>query len=223
MMPRNNSVSGIIFDLDGTLADTIGDLGGSVNAALSARGLPSYGMEDFKRMVGDGFPNLVHRALPPALAAEESLFEAVLSDARSRYKADCLKTTQPFDGVPELLASLAAGGIVCAVLSNKPQELSQTMVKALFPGFRFASIFGERPGVPRKPDPRAALEIAQNAGVPKEEWAFVGDSGVDMRTACGAGMQAWGASWGYRSVQELREGGAQAIFASPADLLKAVF
>jgi phosphoglycolate phosphatase len=218
-MAASEAIDGMIFDLDGTLADTIGDLGGSVNAALASRNLPTFRIEDFKMMVGDGFATLMRRALPAELAFDQDSFDAIVAEARSRYESDCLKTTKPFPGIQELLTGLVSRGIVLAVLSNKPQALSLSMVEALFPGLPFVAILGERPGVPRKPDPQAALGIARATGIPPGSWAFVGDSGVDMKTAGGAGMRAWGASWGYRSPEELRAGGAETIFDFPSDIL----
>ena len=218
-MAAGEPVSGIVFDLDGTLADTIADIGGAVNATLAARSLPVFPIEDFKLMVGDGFAVLIRKALPAALAADIRFFETILAEALSRYQADYLRTTKPFPGVAELLSELSRSGIICAVLSNKPQDMSRAIVRALFPGIPFLAILGERPGVPRKPDPTSALDIARMAGIRPESWGFIGDSGIDMHTAIGAGMRAWGASWGYRSAAELLEAGAEALFASPADLL----
>ena len=218
-MATSESVSGIIFDLDGTLADTIADLAEAVNAALAERNLPTHGTEGYKLMVGDGFSALVRRALPAGLASDQGLLEALSMAARSRYLEECLRTTKPYPGVQELLSGLKSQRVACAVLSNKPQSLSLKIVETLFPGFPFVAVLGERPGIPRKPDPQGALEIASLTGIPARSWAFVGDSGIDMRTAARAGMHAWGAAWGYRSAAELLEGGAEALFASPADIL----
>jgi len=218
-MATNDSVLGVIFDLDGTLVDTIGDFASAVNTVLSAHGLPVFGLREFKTMVGDGFSTLVAKALGPELVADVFFFDSILAEAKSRYAVECLLTTKPFDGVRELLAELSAQGKVCAVLSNKPHYMSQTIVKALFPAQAFVSVLGERPGVPRKPHPWAALEIAQSAGIPPSSWAFVGDSGVDMKTGLAAGMMPWAALWGYRSIDELVDAGADLVFETPADLL----
>ena len=218
-MAASEPVSGIIFDLDGTLADTIADLAGAVNATLAEHMLPTFMLEDFKLMVGDGFSALMQKALPALLASDPGIFESLVATARSRYQAECLETTEPFPGILELLSRLGSQGVACAVLSNKPQSLSLMIVEALFPGFPFVAVLGERPGIPRKPDPQGALEIARMAGIPARSWALVGDSGIDMRTAARAGMRAWGAAWGYRSAEELLEGGAESLFASPADIL----
>ncbi|MCX7027009.1 MAG: HAD family hydrolase [Spirochaetes bacterium] len=218
-MPTSKPVAGIIFDLDGTLADTIVDLAGAVNTVLSFHGLPVFGILEFKLMVGDGFSTLIKRTLPPAKASNTMYFESIVSEARSRYAIECLRTTKPFKGIPELLADFTGRGIACAVLSNKPQEMTQVMVKSLFPGIFFTAVLGERPGVPRKPDPYSALEIARSVGIQPESWAFVGDSGVDMMTGKAAGMRPWGALWGYRGREELLSGGAETIFETPADLL----
>lgn len=209
----------IIFDLDGTLADTIGDIGSAVNSLLAERGYPTHDIAAYKRMVGNGFANLMRRALPASVAADETLFTALAREAASRYAARSLETTRPFEGIPAMLETLARRGVRCAVLSNKPDDMTKNMVEALFPSTRFLAVLGDRPGVPRKPDPQEALAIAASSGIPAERWAFIGDSDVDMRTGRAAGMTALGASWGYRSVDELLAGGASAILKTPSDIL----
>ena len=208
-----------IFDLDGTLADTIGDIGAAVNSLLSERGYPLHDNAVYKRMVGNGFANLMRRALPASVAADETLFAALAREAASRYAARSLETTRPFEGIPAMLETLARRGVRCAVLSNKPDDMTKNMVEALFPSTRFLAVLGDRPGVPRKPDPQEALAIAASSGIPAERWAFIGDSDVVMRTGRAAGMTALGASWGYRSVDELLAGGASAILKTPSDIL----
>jgi phosphoglycolate phosphatase len=209
----------IIFDLDGTLADTIGDIGAAVNSLLAERGYPLHDIAVYKRMVGNGFANLMRRALPAHVVADDALFTALSREASARYAARSLETTRPFERIPAMLEALAARGVRCAVLSNKPDAMTKSMVEALFPSTRFLAVLGDRPGVPRKPDPSEALAIIANSGIPAELWAFVGDSDVDMRTGRAAGMTSFGVSWGYRSVDELIAGGASAILKTPSDLL----
>jgi len=212
-------IQAVIFDLDGTLADTIGDIGAAVNSLLAERGYPIHGIAVYKRMVGNGFANLMRRALPENVVADEPLFSALAREASARYAARALETTKPFDGIPGLLEALTDRGLRCAVLSNKPDAMTKSMVAALFPSTTFVAVLGDRPNVPRKPDPAEALAIAASSGIPAERWAFVGDSGVDMATGAAAGMLPLGASWGYRSIDELLANGAAGILHAPLDLL----
>ena len=213
-------IQAVIFDLDGTLADTIGDIGAAVNSLLAERGYAQHDLDVYKLMVGNGFANLMRRALPDEVVSDPDLFSSLTREAAARYAAGALATTRPFQGVAELLEALSARGIPCAVLSNKPDPMTKTMIASLFPAVGFLAVLGDRPGVPRKPDPSEARAIAASSGIPVERWAFVGDSGVDMETGASAGMTPFGASWGYRSVDELLENGASAILRTPADLLR---
>lgn len=212
-------IQAVLFDLDGTLADTIGDIGAAVNSLLAERGYPIHGIAMYKRMVGNGFANLMRRALPGNVSGDESLFSALAREAAARYAERSLETTKPFQGIPGLLETLTERGLRCAVLSNKPDAITKSMVAALFPTIKFLAVLGDRPGVPRKPDPAEALAIAASSGIPAERWAFIGDSGVDMETGSAAGMIPLGASWGYRSVEELLANGAAGILDTPMDFL----
>jgi len=208
-----------LFDLDGTLADTILDLAGAVNRSLARRGLPEHDIGLFKLMVGDGFLNLVTRAIPKELRRKEYI-EAMRAEASADYAGRCLERTRPYPGIPELLSALAAKGLACAVVSNKPDALTKKVVSGLFPNFAFALVRGESPEFPRKPDPASALDAALRLGAEPGETLYLGDSGVDMRTAKAAGFLALGALWGFRGEAELREAGADALLESPLDLLK---
>lgn len=214
-------IKAVIFDLDGTLADTIDDMGNAVNAVLSAHGFPEHNVNMYKQMVGNGFAVLMRRALPPSIASpedgNEELFESLLAEAVSEYSRRSLETTKPFPGIEELLDVLSKKRLLCSVLSNKPDELTKHMVGALFPKISFLAVRGDRAHAPRKPDPSTALEIAKRAGVSPGEFAFIGDSGVDMKTGVASGMLPLGASWGYRSIAELEEGGAAGILFKPSD------
>ena len=209
----------VIFDLDGTLADTIADLSGAVNRCLSRRNLPEHQAEDYKLMVGEGFRNLIARALPEELRTDEYI-EAARVEASADYAGRCLERTAPYAGVRELLVALAARGIPMAVLSNKPDALTKKCVEGLFPSISFALVRGESEAFPRKPDPASALDACARLGLRPEETLYLGDSGVDMRTAKAAGMTALGALWGFRSAPELREAGADALLTSPLTLLE---
>ena len=208
-----------MFDLDGTLADTIVDLGDSVNRVLERHTLPLHPISDYRQMVGRGFSQLMKQALPADIVKDDERFSILAREAAREYSLHALDTTKPFAGIPELLEMLASSSVTMAVLSNKPDEMTRSMVSALFPGIPFIEVAGDRAGIPRKPDPTAALSIAARSGIPASLWAFVGDSGVDMATGSAAGMIPVGARWGYRSESELLADGAAALIASPDELL----
>ena len=209
----------VLFDLDGTLADTIDDLAGAVNRCLARRGLPEHDRALFKVMVGDGFRNLITRALPEDLRSEDYI-EATRAEAAEDYAGRCLERTRPYPGIPELLSNLARRGLPFGVLSNKPDALTKKVVAGLFPTMTFALVRGESPEFPRKPDPASALDACARLGARAAETLYLGDSGVDMRTAKAAGFLALGALWGFRGEAELREAGADALLASPLDLIQ---
>jgi phosphoglycolate phosphatase len=208
-----------IFDLDGTLADTIDDLGGAVNRALARRGLPVYSSDSYKLMVGNGFRNLVTKALPES-SRGDALVDEVRVEAAADYDARCLELTRPYPGILELLGTLSSRGLPLAVLSNKPHAQAVKVVSGLFPRVPFASVRGETPEFPRKPDPASVLDMARRLGVLPDETVYLGDSDVDMKTARAAGMLALGAGWGFRGAAELEEAGAFAVLDAPGDMLR---
>ncbi|MDD3981143.1 MAG: HAD family hydrolase [Spirochaetia bacterium] len=209
----------VLFDLDGTLADTIEDLGGAFNSVLASRGYPVIPVERYKTMVGNGFMALTRRALPPEAAADELLVETVNAEAEELYSKHFLDRTSPFPEIPELLTALSERKATLAVLSNKPDRMVGTIVKELFPEVAFFVTEGNKPDRPHKPDPTATLAIVAASGIPASEWIFVGDSGVDMKTGRAAGMLPLGAAWGYRSREEIKAGGAAGMLETPMDLL----
>jgi phosphoglycolate phosphatase len=208
----------VLFDLDGTLADTIEDLAGAVNRTLSRRKLPEHDFSLFKLMVGDGFRNLVTRALPENLRNDEYI-ESTRAEAAAEYADRCLERTRPYPGIPELLEALTERRVRFAVISNKPDSLSKKVIAGLFPSVGFAIVRGELAEFPRKPDPGSALDLCARLGVKPDETLYLGDSGVDMKTAKAAGFFALGALWGFRTEQELRDSGADALLATPLELL----
>ncbi len=216
---KHSSIGAVIFDLDGTLADTIKDLAAAFNSVLAAHGHPGHSFGMYKKMVGNGFMALMERSLPPLAATDKEHVGILFSEAVTVYTSMALDTTKPFPGVQELLSTLQERSIILAVLSNKPDEMTRQMVSALFPGTSFIAVFGDKASRPRKPDPSAALSTAALSDLPASRWAFVGDSGVDMATGLAGGMLPLGASWGYRSREELRTHGAAAILEKPSDLL----
>jgi phosphoglycolate phosphatase len=206
----------VLFDLDGTLVDSIADLADAMNYALALQGLPGHELPAYRLMVGEGVETLVRRALP---AERSALVPRVLADFRDRYAGHYADKTLPYPGIADLLARLSAAGLKLAVLSNKREDFTQAVVRALLPGARFEQVRGERANVPRKPDPTAALELARDLGVAPSACAFVGDTAVDMDTARSAGMVAVGVLWGFRSKEELLSHGAKVLLAHPLELL----
>jgi len=209
----------VLFDLDGTLLDTLEDLADSTNAALAALGYPPHPLDAYRTLVGDGIHNLARRALPEGRRDEETVLRCV--DAiRAEYARRWDARTRPYPGVPELLDALSGRGVRMAILSNKPDGATRRVVERLLPGWDFALVLGAREGVPLKPDPAAALEVAARLGLRPEEMLYLGDTNTDMQTARAAGMRAVGALWGFRDAEELRQAGAQELICRPEELLR---
>ena len=206
----------VIFDLDGTLIDTLADLGAAVNEALRTRGLPQHSLEEFRGMVGHGVRNLVRKAMPEALRADESLLDALLEVFLQYYTDHIDVHSRPYPGVPELLVALNAAGVQVAVASNKFQAGTQKLVRRTFPGIRFAAICGGRPDLPLKPDPAGVREIWALTGASPAETVLVGDSGTDIATAAAAGIPSVAVTWGNRPKASLL--GADRIAESVAEL-----
>ncbi|XXF78741.1 HAD family hydrolase [Myxococcaceae bacterium GXIMD 01537] len=213
-------VRAALFDLDGTLLDSLADIGTSMNHALAAQGLPTHPLPAYRHFVGEGVRVLVHKAAAPE--AREDVHEALLARYRAYYDAHLLDFTRPFPGLHSVLEGLAADGVRLGVLSNKSDGFTRRLVAHFFPGVPFGAVYGERPGVPRKPDPTAALGLAAELGVPAEACAFVGDTAIDMGTARAAGMYAVGVTWGFRDADELRAAGAQVLATTAEELLAAL-
>ena len=209
----------VIFDLDGTLVNTIADLADSVNHALQTLGYPAQPYEKFPYFVGNGIYKLIERALPPESRDEQTIrsVKAVFMDYYMLHNTD--KSTV-YDGMGELLRALAGKGVALAVASNKVHEATVAMIARLFPGIGFACVLGQRDGVPTKPNPAIVAEILQTASATPSETLYVGDSGVDMQTAHNAGITAVGVTWGLRPVEELRQNAADIIIDSPMELLE---
>lgn len=208
----------VIFDLDGTLLNTLDDLAASVNAALRAAGLPEHAVEAYKTFVGEGMPTLVEKAFPKAALADGGRERFVLS-VRSEYGKRWKDSSKPYPGVPELLDELAGRKLPMAVLSNKPHEFTMKSVEALLGRWSFAAIRGALPDRPFKPDPDGALAVARKLGVEPSSVLYLGDTGIDMQTALNAGMHPIGALWGFRGAEELRSAGAKALIKKPTELL----
>lgn len=211
----------VIFDLDGTLLDTIGDLSAACDAMLCGRGLPRHTQEGYRRMVGNGIRRLVERSLP-----EDMRDDATVESARREfveYYIDHIDTfTQPYEGIPEAVDELVGRGVKVAVVSNKFQAGTEKLIRRFFAGTEFVAVFGQRDGVPLKPDPAADIEIMELAGVSASETLHVGDSPIDIAAAKAAGVRSMGVTWGFRSRGELSEAAPECIVDSPADLLKEI-
>ena len=195
----------IIFDLDGTLVDTIEDLGNAVNAALEQRGLPLHTIPEYRPMVGHGIRNLVRNALPAALKNDEAFVDGCLASFKEYYSSHIDVCSKPYEGIPEMLRSLAASGVKLAVATNKFQAGAEKLLAKVFPGIRFSVISGDRPGMPLKPDPAVVLNILEQLGVQAAGTLYVGDSHTDIMTAQNAGVTSAGVSWGFRPKADLMD------------------
>ncbi len=217
-------IGGVIFDLDGTLLDTIEDITAASNRVYAARGLAPFSNAEMMTLVGEGAEELVRkvfasRGVPPLTGPEMA---AVIRDYRLEYEAAWRLHSRPYPGVPDLLAELGRRRVRTAVLSNKAQMFTTLMAEEILAPHRFDLIRGSLPGVPLKPDPAPALAIAAELGLEPAACAFVGDTSIDMRTARAAGMLAVGALWGFRTAEELRSSGAEVLAAAPLDILPAL-
>lgn len=205
-----------IFDLDGTLVDSLRDIGEAMNHALAAHGLPTYPLDVYRQLVGEGVRRLTERTVP---AERPELIDPVLAEYRRFYTEHLLVSTRPFEGIEPLLDALCARGMRLAVLSNKPDPATQTIVRALFSRWPLRAVQGERSDVPRKPDPTGALQLARVLETEPSRCLFVGDSGIDMQTAVNAGMLPVGVLWGLRDRDELLRHGARWLLAEPRELI----
>jgi len=209
----------VLFDLDGTLLDTLEDIGDSMNAVLAQRGAPTHPPGAYKHFIGDGVEMLVRRALPPG-QADDATVAACVVEMRQSYAKRWHQKSHPYPGVSELLDELTARGLRLAVLSNKPHDFTCRITELLLARWHFDPVLGSRRGVPKKPDPTVARAIAKQHGIPAGEWLYLGDTAIDMVTARAVGMTAVGVLWGFRGADELRAGGAEHLIARPGELLE---
>ncbi len=207
-------IRAILFDLDGTLVDTLTDISAAMNRSLRLHGLPEFPREEYRYLVGNGAKVLSRRVTKacPALA------ESVRREYQRWYEAHDLEASRPYDGMPEALRRLRAAGLSLCVLSNKPDADTRRVVEHYFPDAGFALIRGQRPGVPVKPDPAAALAMAEEMGIAPGDFLYLGDTAVDMECAAAAGMKPAGALWGFRTEAELRAAGAAFLLRRPEEL-----
>ncbi|WP_437919001.1 HAD family hydrolase [Sphingobacterium sp. LRF_L2] len=209
----------VIFDLDGTLIDTLTDLANSCNFALQKHGFPAHHEEAYKYFVGNGIRMLVERALPIQNRNDQTI-ESVKSDFVKHYEVHGQDFTKPYDGIPSTLEELSKKGCLFSVASNKYHEATRALVDHYFPNHRFNLVLGHRADKPPKPDPDIVLETLQRLDITKDDCLYVGDSSVDMLTATRAGVTAVGVTWGFRTEKELLENGAKFIIHHPSELLK---
>ena len=206
-----------LFDLDGTLLDSVDDLADSTNATLAEFGFPTHPNEAYKFFVGNGMKKLATNASP--INTPEETILRITDRLCENYSTGWNKKTTIYDGIPELLDALAARGVILGVLSNKPDPFTQVVIKHFFGEKRFAAVFGARPDVPAKPDPAGAKEIAAMLGLHPSQFLYLGDTNTDMRTGISAGMFTVGVSWGFRPVKELVDAGATTIINKPHEAL----
>ena len=213
------SFKAVIFDLDGTLLDSLSDLADAMNLVLEQMGCVPHPESAYRYFVGEGIAKLAERALPPEKRNPETI-KTCAENMKACYRESWAVKTRPYPGVSELLNGLRDRGIILNILSNKVDEFTQVMVRTLLADWSFAVVKGICPGIARKPDPAGALSISRECGVLPGEMVFLGDTHIDMETASAAGMFPVGALWGFRTRAELERSGAQALAHTPPDLLK---
>jgi len=208
----------ILFDLDGTLLDTLDDLGNSVNRVLAEKGFPTHDLDRYRYFVGDGAMMLITRALPKEKRNNDTI-QACVDEFKKDYSQNWKVKTRLYDGVAEMLDGLVTRNLKLAVLSNKPHKFTKQSVDGLMSNWKFEIVLGQRDAVPCKPSPEGALEIAEQLNTKPENVLYLGDSGVDMQTALAAGMFPAGVLWGFRSMKELQDAGAKALIERPLEVL----
>lgn len=211
----------VIFDLDGTLLNTIEDLGNAANYALSQNGYPTHSLASYPFFVGNGVRNLIRKALPDDMRTD-SIIESLLKDFKEYYNEHNTDCTKPYDGIEELLRNLQDNGVKIAIASNKYQQATEKIIAHYFGDIDFVAVYGQREGVNVKPDPSVVFSILSDAKVPKSEVLYVGDSGVDMETARRACVDSVGVTWGFRSEKELNEYHADMIVNKASDIFDIV-
>ena len=211
----------IIFDLDGTLLNTIEDLGHAANYALEKNGFATHAMASYRFFVGNGVRRLIERVVPEDCRDNDTV-ETLLKDFKEYYNEHNVDFTKPYDGIDELLLTLREMDVKVAVASNKYQQAVDKIVSTMFPNIDFVAIEGQKDGINVKPDPSIVFQILAKAKVPKAEVLYVGDSGVDMETARRACVDSVGVTWGFRPEKELVEYHAMTIINNPEEILNLV-
>ena len=210
-------IKAVVFDLDGTLMDTIPDIAASLNRALTACGLPAHSARECESFVGGGIREAVRKAAPPQTS--DAMIDRILAVYLREYPLHCTDTTRPYEGIPALLRGLSEKGFLLGVLSNKTEGPARQIIRALLPEIPFQCVFGRVDSVPLKPDPVAANRVLETLGVSANEIVYAGDSGLDVEFAHRAGMLAAATPWGYRSREELMGKLPEFLPANPLELL----
>lgn len=210
----------VIFDLDGTLLDTLADIGEASNRSLVEMGFPTHDLDAYRTLVGDGVFVLFQRALPADAGSDPAMVDRCVAAFHRHYDQLWKATSAPYEGIPELLDGLLDRGLRLAVLSNKPHEFTVECVRHFFPEVPFGAVFGHRVDVPRKPDPAGVQEILISFAMSAAECLYLGDTNTDMQTARNAHCTAVGVTWGFRSAEELTAHGARHLIDRPAQLFE---
>jgi phosphoglycolate phosphatase len=208
----------VLFDLDGTLINSLYDIGDAVNRVLSKKKYPTHAISAYRKFVGDGSRILIERALPKKYR-KEKIIDACLNEYIEDYARNYNVKSKLYFSIPNLLDILKAKGLKLGILSNKADTITKNCAKTFLSKWDFDVVFGQRDSVPRKPDPQGALEVAKRLSIPPSHFLYLGDTAIDMKTAVSAGMFPVGVLWGFRSRKELQESGAGAIVDDPLDVL----
>ncbi|EAT59310.1 HAD family hydrolase [Chlorobium ferrooxidans] len=208
----------VIFDLDGTLLDTLADLLTTLNSVLARHNYPTHSIDECRYLVGHGMRELVRKALPEGVATVD-IIDRLLPEFMEEYTLNWNINSRPYPGIAEMLDSLKKRGIKTAILSNKADQFTLLCAEELLGNWKFDVVMGQRNGIPSKPDPTSALSVAAELGAEPSEILYVGDSGIDMQTATRAGFYPLGVLWGFRPESELLEFGAKSLAAHPDDII----
>ena len=212
------SYKAVLFDLDGTLLDTLEDIANAANRILAGEGFPTHDVGAYRYFVGNGTAMLIKRALPKVKRNDDTLRKC-LAAFMEDYGKNFIVNTKPYDGIPEMLDALTERGLKMAVLSNKPHSLTKKCIAEHLSTWNFDVILGQQNGIPPKPDPAGAMEVSERLNKRPADFLYLGDSGVDMKTAVASGMFPVGVLWGFRSMEELKKEGSLALIEHPSEVL----
>ena len=208
----------VLFDLDGTLLDTLEDIGNAVNRVLEGKGFPTHELDAYRNFVGDGSAMLINRALPKGKRTDD-VIHTCLAAYLEVYGRNWNVKTKPYKGIPEMLDAINDRGLKMAILSNKPHEFTKQCATELLSSWVFDAVIGQRNGTSPKPDPAGALEVVKRLNLSPADFLYMGDSGVDMKTAVASGMFPVGVLWGFRTMRELKDNGSLALINRPSEIL----